>query len=163
GERQQEKSEDLDEQRNESDGEATKAGDESCKEHACDDEGNPVDGKGKSRAAPVEIREIESDESGQDAEAESAKGQRGAVRGDLPEDVRERQLLFGANRNARQAQGEKDRRQRQKKNEEAGGGESPALLKQNAERRAEGKRGEGGDAVPGDNFCDVRRAGAADS
>ena len=35
--------------------------------------------------------------------------------------------------------------------------------KKNAEGRADGERAEGGDAVPGDDFCDVLGASASDA
>src|SRR6266481_2154438 len=111
----------------------------------------------------MQAGEVKRDESGKNAEADAAQRKHGAVGSHAPEDVRERQMTRGRDRDARQTKSEDDGSQGYAKYGEARGRKSPVLLQQNAKRRANGKGAECGDAVPGNDFRNVLRADAPDS
>ena len=111
----------------------------------------------------MELREIERDKGGENAEAHAAERESGAVRSDLPENVGEGQMARSRGGDTRKANGQRDAGEGDAENQQADGSKSPALKKKNAERRADGKRAEGGDAVPGDDLGDVLGAGSSDA
>ena len=162
-ETEKEQAEDFDEERNDGDGKSAEAGDESVEKNAGENKRDPIEGKSEGGARPMQLREIEGDKSGENAEAHAAKREGGAVRSNFPEDVGEGQMARRRSGDARKANGERDAGEGDAENQQADGCKSPSLQKKNAEWRADGKCTEGGDAVPGNDFCDVLGASASDA
>jgi len=95
----------------------------------------------------MEMREVETDEGGEHAEANAPERKYGAVRSDLPENMRKGEMPGGRDRHSRQTESKRDGGQRDGKNYQARGRKTTMLLKQNTERSAYGEGGECGDTI----------------
>jgi len=85
------------------------------------------------------------------------------MRSDAPEDVGEGKRFWRNDGDCSKLLRKCNASQGGENYEKADGGKTSALFKNDAQRGADGERAVGGDAVPGDDFGDVARTGAANA
>ncbi|MNF85299.1 hypothetical protein D3C84_676880 [compost metagenome] len=122
------------------------------------DEGAAEGRQAVGGAFPADAGVIQGDEGGQGTEADGAKGQRSAVGGDAQEYIGEGQPLAVDDGRRALGQGQQQGDGAEQGHQPADAPQPQAVHHHHAQRRADGHRAIGGDAVPGNHPRHVLRA-----
>src|SRR5580698_123513 len=155
----------FDGEADDADRESTVAVDGLDEKEARRDERHAKGGEAERRAVrvPVAAEVVEGDESGQDAVADAAEGQRHAVRSDSAQHIAKGKMLAGSDGRWAFALGEEKTDGAEQGGQKPERSQSPVLIEDDAQRGAEGQAAIGGHAVIGDDFGSVLGSGTGDA